>query len=254
MAIKQQDWLLWIISSVVWRLPGKASLKLAGFSHTEHGSGLDMLAATEETHRREMRARYFRHALDELKHAVMFKRRAQEMVTGKQSRTSAVLNDSDFITSHGINQSESLFQQLGEIEFLAFVWIAEKRAVEQFGVYTNILRKDQASVDLLQEIDGDERFHVSYSRAELDRYAAEGRSKEVRQAIFRVRRRRFLEAWLRFSHVLGDFMSRLWLSILFILVIGPSSLLAKILEKEPTGFVPPDPLSGTAMERAALQG
>ena len=62
------------LSWVIWRLwPGRAATKMAEFSHTEAGSGLDMLAATEETVRPELRARYFRHALDELEHARLFR-------------------------------------------------------------------------------------------------------------------------------------------------------------------------------------
>lgn len=254
MGMMKRDWPLWFVSSFVWRLPGKTSLKLAGFSHTEQGSGLDMLAATEETSRRDMRARYFRHALDELKHAVMFKNRASELAPPSGNRATAVLEDSSFISSHGINESKSLFRQLGELEFLAFVWVAEKRAVEQFDVYTSILHKDTKSIAMFDKIFGDEMFHVSYSRAELDRYASEGRQKEVRSAIFRVRRRRLLQIWLRFSHVLGDFMSQLWLGLIYFLVVGPSSIMARLTEEEQVGFVAPEPLMGTAMERAALQG
>lgn len=254
MGLMTRDWPLWLVSSIVWRLPGKTSLKLAGFSHTEQGSGLDMLAATEETERREMRARYFRHALDELKHAGMFKRRAADLAPKSTSRAAAVLEDTNFIASHGINQSESLFSQLGELEFLAFVWVAEKRAVEQFDIYTDILKKDQETVDLFNNIFGDEKFHVSYSRAELDKYAAEGMEKEVKEAISRVRRRRWLEIWLRFSRVLGDFMSKLWLGLIYIFIIGPSAVMAKLTEKEAIGFVRPEPSTGTAMEQAALQG
>ena len=254
MILKRRDWLLWSISSIIWRIPGKASLKMAGFSHTEQGSGLDMLAATEETPRRDMRARYFRHALDELKHAGMFKRRALALAPASQSRAAAVLSDSAFITEHGINQSESLFQQLGELEFLAFVWIAERRGAQQFDVYADLMKEDVETQTMFEEIAGDERFHIAYSRAELDKYETEGLAKEVKSAVFRVRRRRFLEAWLRFSHVLGDFMSKLWLGIIYFLIIGPSSLLARLSEKDVTGFVPAEPVDGTAMERAALQG
>ena len=69
MILERRDWLLWAVSSVIWRIPGRVPSKLAGFSHTEAGSAFDMLAAVEETPRRDMRARYFRHALDEMKHA-----------------------------------------------------------------------------------------------------------------------------------------------------------------------------------------
>jgi hypothetical protein len=46
------------ISYIVWRLvPGRGPTKMAEFSHTEAGSGLDMLAAVEETPRRDLRRR-----------------------------------------------------------------------------------------------------------------------------------------------------------------------------------------------------
>ena len=61
MILERRDWLLWTISQVVWRIPGRGSRKMAGFSHTEAGSGLDMLSAAEETPRRDMRANSIGH-------------------------------------------------------------------------------------------------------------------------------------------------------------------------------------------------
>ncbi len=254
MILERRDWLLWAISSVVWRIPGRGSAKMAGFSHTEAGSGLDMLAATEETERRDMRAKYFRHALDELKHARLFKERALALSKSTKSRTHAVLDDSNFIREHGINQADSLFSQMGEIEFLAFVWIAERRGAQQFDVYSDLMKDDEDSCKMFAEIADDERFHIAYSRAELDRYEARGEAKEVKAAVSRVTRRRWLEAWLRFSVVLGDFMSKLWLGLLYILVIGPSSIFARISEKQSKGFVVPDVPDEDILERAQFQG
>jgi len=254
MILERRDWLLWAISSVVWRMPGRGSIKMAGFSHTEAGSGLDMLAATEETTRRDMRAKYFRHALDELKHARLFKKRALALAPQEMSRAQAMLEDSNFIREHGINASESLFSRLGELEFLAFVWIAEQRGAQQFDVYTDLMKDDPDSCAMFAEIAGDERFHIAYSRAELDRYTEAGQAKEVKEAVGRVKRRRFLEAWLRFSVVLGDFMSKLWLGILYILVLGPSSIFARLTEKQPKGFVMPVIPDGDILERAQFQG
>jgi bacterioferritin (cytochrome b1) len=228
---------------------------MAGFSHTEAGSGIDMLAATEETGRRELRAKYFRHALDELKHASMFKHRALALSTSdSKNRTQAMLQDSNFIQDHGINTSASLFSTISELEFLAFVWVAECRGAEQFDVYSDLMSEDPASCAMFQEIANDERFHIAYARAELDRYAEAGQAKAVRSAIFRVKRRRFLEAWLRFSVVLGDTMSKLWLGLLYIFVVGPSSVFAKLTEKQSVGFVTPVIPSGSILERAQFQG
>ena len=254
MILEKRDWLLWVISSVVWRLPGRGPLKLAGFSHTEAGSGLDMLAAVEETPRRDMRAKYFRHALDELKHARMFRARALALSEGaKKSRAQAMLDDSSFIREHGINEADSLFSKLGEVEFLAFVWIAEKRGAQQFDVYADLMKDDPKSCAMFEEIADDERFHIAYSRAELDRYETDGQVEEVKEAVGRVKRRRLLEAWLRFSIVLGDFMSKLWLGILYIFVIGPSSVIAKLTEREPNGFVSPETWDEDILERARQQ-
>ena len=227
---------------------------MAGFSHTEAGSGLDMLAATEETDRRDMRAKYFRHALDELKHARLFRERSLALSSNKKNRTRAMLDDANFIREHGINQADSLFSQLGEVEFLAFVWIAEQRGAQQFDVYADLMKDDEDSCTMFAEIADDERFHIAYSRAELDRYEAKGEAEAVKEAIGRVRRRRWLEAWLRFSIVLGDFMSKLWLGILYVLVVGPSSIFARITEKPSRGFVTPIVPDEDILERAQFQG
>ena len=253
MILERRDWVLWAISSVVWRIPGRTAAKMAGFSHTEEGSAYDMLAAVEETPRREMRAKYFRHALDELKHARLFRQRASALSSGRKSRAQAMLEDSSFIRSHGINDADSLFTKLGELEFLAFVWIAEKRGAQQFDVYADLMKGDKNSREMFAEIADDERFHIAYSRAELDRYQSGGLSQEVEEAVSRVRRRRFLEAWLRFSVVLGDFMSKLWLGLLYILVIGPSSVMAKITESHTKGFVAPEERDEDILERARQQ-
>jgi rubrerythrin len=253
MILERRDWLLWTVSSVVWRIPGRVPAKLAGFSHTEAGSAFDMLAAVEETPRREMRVKYFRHALDEMKHATMFRKRAIALSSKRTGRTQAMLDDSSFIREHGINEADSLFSKLGEIEFLAFVWIAERRGAQQFDVYADLLKDDDDTQAMFAEIAKDERFHISYSRAELDRYETDGELEAVKEAVSRVKRRRWLEAWLRFSIVMGDFMSNLWLGILYILVLGPSSIFARISERQPRGFVTPEPPQDTLLECAQMQ-
>ena len=48
-------------------------------------------------------------------------------------------------------------------------------------------------------------------------------------------------------------MSKLWLGILYILVIGPSAIIAKITERQPTGFIPPESWDEDILERARQQ-
>ena len=225
---------LWALSWLIWRvLPGRAATKMAEFSHTEAGSGLDMLAAVEETPRRELRIKYYRHALDELKHSRMFRQRATALATGR-SRARAVIEDSDYILEHGINTRESLFSRLGEVEFLAFVWVHERRGAQQFEVYADLLKEDADTSRMFDEIARDERFHIAYSKAELARVSPPG---PARWAVLRVRGRRLWQAWMRFSHRLGEVVASLWLILLYGLLIGTFSMLARGLEKRGGGLV-----------------
>ncbi len=240
MTISAADLPIWLASWLVWKIvPGRAAAKMAEFSHTEAGSGLDMLSAVEETTRPELRARYFRHALDELRHARLFRERAQAW-SGARGRTQAVLEDSGFIASHGIRTTESLFRQLGEREFLAFVWVHEKRGAEQFDIYASLLGHDAATAAMFAEIAKDERFHIAYSRAELDRLAKAGDEAGVRGAVFKVRARRAWQLWVRLSLDFGNFMAGIWLTILYVVLLGPFSVVARA-ERPVGGVVPPAP-------------
>lgn len=238
--------LLRAVSWLVWRVvPGRAATKMAEFSHTEAGSGLDMLAAVEETTRPELRARYFRHALDELRHARLFRERAAALAIASHragpSRTQAVLDDAGYLSAQGIRGTDSLFQQLGELEFLAFVWVAERRGAEQFDVYAHLMRDDVATTAMFADIARDERFHIRYSRAELDRYTEAGARDNVRWALARVRSRRVWQGWLRFTRRLGNGVSAAWLGFLYFGLLGPFSLMARRTERRRPGFLPPPP-------------
>jgi hypothetical protein len=240
------------ISYIVWRLvPGRGPTKMAEFSHTEAGSGLDMLAAVEETPRRDLRRRYFQHALDELKHARMFREQAIALSQGR-GRAAAVLDDAEYIGSHGIRGKESLFSSLSEVEFLAFVWVHEKRGAEQFQVYSDLMDDDPAVRAMFAEIARDERFHIAYSAAELDRYRTAGEGAAVDRAVRSVWWRRYKQGWLRFSHDFGAMMAGLWLSLLWLVLIGPFSLIARLTEKSATGFIPAGPAQPAAARAREL--
>jgi hypothetical protein len=226
-------------------------MKMAEFSHTEAGSGLDMLAATEETPRAELRPRYFQHALDELEHARLFRERAQILAQarGGRSRADAVLDDGGYQVAHGIRSDRSLLAELGELEFLAFVWVHERRGAEQFQIYADLLADDAATTAMFARIARDERFHIAYSRAELDRSSARG---AVRMAVLRVRGRRFLQLWLRLSRDIGTAVAGVWLTLLYVCVLGPFALVARRTEQRAAGIVPSNvaPAAGRAREMA----
>ncbi len=219
---------LWIrvTGAWTWRRPTGPVRLMTAFSQAERGSAYDVIAALEETDRRELRRTYLFHALDEARHARIFRDRVQAL--GRQDRAQAALTDSGSLRSAGIIGEEPLFQQMGELEFLAFVFVVESLALEQFNVYCDHAMPDPDTTAALRAIANDEKFHISYSRRELEKYRAAGRGAEVRAALFKVRARRVWQAWLRLSRRMGDAVSTLWLWLLYLVGVGPFRLMARV--------------------------
>ncbi|MCB9665490.1 MAG: hypothetical protein H6732_15365 [Alphaproteobacteria bacterium] len=238
------------ISRLVFLLPGRAAAKMAEFSHTEYGSGLDMLAATALTGSRARRRLYFQHALDELEHARLFRERASALA-GPHGRALAILADHARVVEHGIHTKEPLFSTMEEPEFLAFVWIHERNGERQFRTYADILKADAETSAMFGRIFVDERFHVTYSRTELDRL---GQPERVRKAVWAIRLRRLRDAWLRLGHVMGEGMAWLWLSLAYLLLVGPFSLVASVSERRGGGLVAVEEAPGLAARTAQSQG
>ncbi|MFZ5481685.1 MAG: hypothetical protein ACOZNI_33285 [Myxococcota bacterium] len=222
------------VSEIAWRLPGWPVRFLQSFSESERGSAVDMLAAAELTDRGDLRRKYFLHALDETKHAGLFRARAAAL-GGADDRTRAALDDAGTLQRHGIVNGRTMFERFGETEFLAFVYVAEADAVEQFNVYRERRLPEQGTIDMLGEILKDEAFHVSYSKNELEKLRKAGQGKEVDDALSRVRWRRVKEAWLRFSRDVGTVVSGVWLALLYVFAVGPFRFLARL---EPGGWQP----------------
>lgn len=217
---------LGLISWIVWNIPSRRPIKMAEFSHTEAGSSLDMMDAAEETPSAHLRKKFFRHALDEFRHSRLFAERSLALSSDNHAAT--VLEDAEFAASHGIRGEASLYSRLGETEFLAFVWLHEQQGARQFAIYSDLMKQDAVSSGMFAEICSDEKFHVDYSRQELDGVTARANgASEVKAAIRRLRLRGFRESFLRMSRSFGDIMASLWLLLIYLLVIGPFSLLAK---------------------------
>ncbi len=240
----RQRW-IGLASEVSWRIPGRPVKILTRFSQAERGSLYDMLAAVEKTTRRELRLKYFRHAMDESRHAGVFLGRARAL--GGMDRTQAVIADAGYLTRNGIIGSETLFERLGERDFLAFVAVAEADAIEQFQIYLDRELPDPDTRDALSTILKDERFHASYSRAALDVYDPAA----VKKSLSQVRWGRFKEGWLRFSVGMGGVVSAIWLSLIYLVLVGPFALLSRL---EPGGWQTPRPIRAGGLPGARSQG
>ncbi len=238
------------VSVVAWRLPGWPLRFLTSFRDSEHGSAVDVLAAAEGTTRRHLRRKYFRHAMDELRHASLFQARARALGGGRD-RARAALDDVGAVQRHGTVDGVTLFERLGEPGFLAFVHVAEADAVEQFGVYLAHELPDPDTRATLTTILGDERFHVGYSADALERIHRETGTLDVPGELGAVRWRRRREAWSRFSRSFGAAVASVWLTLLYLVAVAPFRVFARA---EAGGWTAPRPEPRGVLAAARSQG
>lgn len=215
--------------TLAWRGDTKIASKLSGFSATEAGSALDMLQAAEACEDPRLRRLFFRHALDEARHAEMFQAAARRL------NPDASAGDYDLI--HATRQN--LWAQHGLVRFLAFVHLAETRAATRFAALRRRFADRPEIADLFDSVMKDERFHVAYSRRLLDELVASGKGAEVRRALFSVRVAGAWQAWRRAGRRLGDFVSRGILMLLYVSIVPLFALLQRVSGQPGRGWQKP---------------
>lgn len=219
------------VAPLAWRSRALIARRLMGFSHTELGSALDMFRAAELVDDPRLRRLFYRHGLDEARHAQRF-REVAHAIGGPDAHAG------HYGALHAVRQN--LYERLGLMRFVAFVWLSESRAKAQF----EALSEHFAATDphglgdtlhhLFEDIGRDEQFHASYSRALLDEWCSEGRADEVRRAIRRVRLDEAWMAWRRAGRRIGDLMVRVTLGALFLAVLPPFALIQRLVDHRRT--------------------
>ena len=219
-----------IAVALAWRRNEDVARRLAGFAATEAGSALDMLKAAELCDDPTARRLFFRHALDEARHAQLFQRAAHRL-SPEASRWS------DYAVIHATRQN--LLATMGFVRFLAFVYIAESKAAEQFDALRKRFADQPEIAELFETVLKDERFHVAYSKHLLDELSRRGRSREVRAALRAVRWGGAWQAWRRAGRRIGDVIARGMLLTLYVAVVPVFAGLRRVFERDSNGWQAP---------------
>ena len=194
-----------------WRKPDD---RFREFAETEAFGARDLARAAEQTDDPWVRRQLIRHAQDEVRHA----RLLDEQVPQPAAPGLGASMLSEEQPAEGID-----LEQMGEIDFLAFVHEAEKRATSEFALHKDALGDKGA---FFEGILADEKRHVAWTGHALDRHRKAGRGKEVDAALRKVRRQRWWGLWLAFARRLSLVTSGLVLGLLYGVGVGPLSLLA----------------------------
>lgn len=219
-----------LAAPVAWRDDDRTAEKLEEFAATEAGSALDMLKAAELDDDPALRRLFFRHALDEARHA----RRFAEMARRIRPRT---VERSELVAMHA--RRHDLWATLGRTRFLAFVHLAESRGAAHFDALARHFADRPELAALFEEIAAEERFHVRYPLRQLVR--REG--SRHRRVLHVARLESLRDAWLRHGRVLGGALSVALMMVLYVLVTPVFAGLLRALERERPGWKTPEDLT-----------
>lgn len=194
-----------------WRKKGD---RLREFAETEAFGARDLARAAEQVSDPWLRRQLIRHAQDEVRHASLL---GEEGAPAPERSLGGAVAGEASSGEAGIDLA-----QMGEVEFIAFVHEAEKRATAEFAMHEAALGADGA---VFGSILADEKRHVAWTGHQLQKWRDAGRGAEVDAAVRRMRWGRVRDVWLWVARRVSLVMSTIILTLVFFLVVAPFSLL-----------------------------
>ena len=240
----------------VWKDPYRKYRTLMSFSETEEDGGKDLVRAARRVTDPDLRLHIERHSSDEVRHANMFRQRAGEVAeehkipAGAGSEPDRPYDLSGArpgleVDAHGFFNA-GLIDELGELEYVAMLHIAEKKAAELFAAYRDMNAHDPKTRAVFEDILRDEKYHVAYTSTFLDKWRKQGRGAEVDKALGDATGNRLLGAWKRLGMRSASGFSHAVLFILYWTLLAPFGLLSKS-RALPTGWQKPRPIESPAL-------
>jgi rubrerythrin len=227
----------------VWRDVDRRARKLIHFAETEAEGGRHLAHAAELTSDPLLRRLFLRHALDEERHAALFRVRGQKL---RQARATDGNNgkkqgsfDADWLApgERGLASESGLDRlQVGEMSdsaLLAFLHLSEKAAAERFALYGEMLEDDPETRAVFGDVLRDEVFHMTYTRTQLTRVSP----ARNRRALWRARAGRLWRAYLRLAGALAGLLGGVVLTVQYFLLLPWFAIAAqRAARREPRGW------------------
>lgn len=220
----------------IWRDPLRRGLRLLRFAEIEADGGRDLARAAELTSDARLRRRYLRHALDEQRHAEIFRCRGIALLRSCGGREAGQQSDWLVPGERGLDDVEI---KLGrDAALLAFLHLSERSAARQFGIYGRAVGSDAETRNVFAHILKDEAFHMTYTRQELGRIAP----RKQGWLLCRARLGRLWKGYLRLAAGLGNLIGSVILALQYFILVPPFAWIAKrAAHREPKGWSPHRP-------------
>jgi len=217
----------------VWGDFDRRVRKLIALAQVEGDGGRDILRAAEVTPDPLLRRLYLEHAIDELRHADLFRQRGTALLKLRATRSTVLFNTSPLPGGHGLDDLS--IEGEPDHRLLAFLHVAEKAAAGRFAIYRDVVDDDPSTRAVFDEILRDEVFHMNYTYTQLARVLP----KSYRWQVWQARASRLWKRYLRVAAAVAGAMGTVILTIMYFVVLAPFAWLAKRAERrEPVGWMP----------------
>ena len=217
----------------IWGDHDRRVRKLLTFGEVETSGGRDILRAAEMTPDPLLRRLYLEHAVDELRHGDMFRRRGAALLQARQARAAGWFEGSPLPGGHGLE--DLAIDGEPDRRLLAFLHVAEKAAAARFKIYREVVNDDPATRAIFEEILRDEVFHMNYTYTQLTRISPQS----YRWQVWRARASRLWKRYLGIASGVAGVLGAIVLTIVYFVVLPPFAWLAKRgARREPAGWTP----------------
>jgi hypothetical protein len=217
----------------VWGDFDRRVRKLLAFAEVEGDGGRDILRAAELTPDPLLRRLYLEHAIDELRHADLFRQRGAALLRLRATRSKVRFNTSPLPGGHGLDDLS--IEGEPDHRLLAFLHVAEKAAAGRFAIYRDVVGDDPPTRAIFEEILRDEVFHMNYTHTQLARVLP----RSYRRQVWQARASRLWKRYLRVAAAIAGVLGTGILTILYFVLLAPFAWLAKRAERrERVGWTP----------------
>jgi rubrerythrin len=206
----------------IWRDPVRRGHRLLRFAEVEADGGRDLARAAEMTADAKLRRLYLRHALDEQRHAEIFRRRGTELLRSHRKEAAPAWQP-DWLAPGERGLDDVQVEAGGDGPLLAFLHLSEAAAARGFTTYREAVGDDQETRTVFGLILKDEEFHMTYTRHELARVSP----RRHGWLLWKARFGRLWKGYLRLAVGLGSVMGAIILTLQYFILLPPFAWSAK---------------------------
>ena len=229
----------------IWSDSDRRVRKLLTFAEVETGGGRDILRAAELTDDPLLRRLYLAHAIDELHHGDLFRRRGAALLRARPPGTARRL-PTNLLSPGGHGLDDLRIEDEPDESLLAFLHLSEKAAAGRFAIYREIVEDDVSTQAIFEEILRDEVFHMNYTHTQLARISPDS----YRKRLWRARMRRLWNQYLRLAMAIAGFFGTILLTVQYFILVPPFAWLARrALRRERPGWITVPPESRESLTR-----